>query len=669
VVDEVERGSEALKIAAGGTEQRPAESADAAGHLVLVHPRLGADALGRFLPALWPAADAGRVPEGYAEITAAFCGPRAFCSAGLERQVPPPDPELPARVRSWIDELAGRWRLAETFTIREFGIWCFLRDRMARWLHARMVERRVIEALAAQGPLTVTAAGVGDDQRALLRVLADALGDALRPETAVLPPPARRAAETVTERRLRKLFALLQDGWHGIQLLVEDLFVRRPKVLFVSSSQCWQRHGINGGRGRRDAHLGDVWRQGRRRPWRLYYRTDRYDPEVGAMTSGRLAPTYLRHFLFLLAQTSRGFWEVRGIQKQWRALREERGFREALVFEGLDISELVLDWFDEAVNRRLPVDVRTTRRETHFLRGIRPDAILLAQSHEENRPLISAARRLGIPTAALQLRPFHDWDHTCLHSRAARCTAVGLPDRLCVFSREVKSFLVGEGSLDPSSVVVTGDPRRTAGAPEAGADAAESDAAGRRRAMRARWGVEEGQRVLGVACLPAHAPQLLAWIERAISGRTDTFVLFHPSAEVGGDQRAYQGYLRSGELRWFHVDSQDRFAGWIEGIDLLVATTWAEACEGALHGAATLLVDLGERPRFSGPDPDALLRRVADPEALAAEIERLLAAPPARRPAESAAVAFAEAVFGPAQGDAAGKILQAVGELLAERRP
>jgi len=579
---------------------------------------------------------------------------------------------LPTRVRIWIDDLADRWSLTDTLTTGDVGIWCFLRDRMAGWLHRRMVERRVIEGLAAGAPLTLTAVGLGADQRALIRALANALGDALRPEIAVLPPPPPRAAETVAERRLRKLFALLQDGWHGVQLLAEDLFVRRPKILLVSDSQCWQRVAGNGGRSRSDAHLGRVWRRGRSLPWRLYYRTDRYDPDVGALTSGRLAPTYLRHFLFLLAQTSRGFWEVRGIQRQWRALRKERRFREALVFEGLDIGEMIIDWLDEAVNEWLPIDVRVTRRETHFLRGARPDVILLAQPHEENRPLIAAARRLGIPTLALQLRPFHDWDHAYLHSRQARCAAVGLPDRLCVFSREVKSFLVGRGGLDPSAVVVTGDPRQSAdsytaasGTPgalsAADRDPARSD---ERDVMRSRWGVEKGQRVLGVACLPTHTPQLLRWLGQALESRADVFVLFHPSVEAGGDERAYWGYLRRGGLRWFHVHAPDRFAGWLNAVDVLITTTWAEVCEGLLHRTPTVLVGLGEHPRFPGPDPGGLVVHADDPTGLAAHIERALADPPARRPADAPWRVFIEAVYGPAEGDAADRILAAVEELL-----
>jgi hypothetical protein len=248
-----------------------------------------------------------------------------------------------------------------------------------------MRERHVLEQLAGDGQLVVLAAGVDPARRMLLRSLSDLLQQRIRPEIAFAAVPVSPPDETVAERRFRKLFFLLQDAWHGMRFVAEDLLLRRPKVLLVSEWRGWRRrHRTDRGWARTDVHLESVWHEGRKRPLRLYYRTDSYHPDVGAMTGGRLAPTYLRHFLFLLAQTSRGFLETRSIQRSWQRLRSNEEFRASLVFDDLPVAEIIVDWLDQWVAESLPTYVRDTRRENHFLRGIRPDVILMTAERERS---------------------------------------------------------------------------------------------------------------------------------------------------------------------------------------------------------------------------------------------------------------------------------------------
>ena len=608
--------------------------------LVLVDPDLAAEDLRRFAPSLWPDDDLHRPPAGYREISSAFHGVRAFCRADLEAALPPPDPGLAARVREWVDALAHQWGFPQIFGVGELDFWAFFRDGMIGWMHDRMTERRVIEALSGSEPLTLLAIGLGGHDRTLMRILADASDGRLRPEIAYLEPPAARAPGTATERRMRKLFFMLQDGWHGVKLLAEDLFVRRPKVLFVSDARGWRR-----GRGRTvDVHLEGVWREARQRPLRAYYRTGNYHPDVGVMTSGRLAPTYLAQFLFLLAQTSRGFWELWRIHRQWRALREKPEFRDSLVCEGLPVAPMVLDWLDQQTQRRLPQCVRATRREVYFLRGVRPRAVLLTYEQGVNRPVLMAAKRLGIPTAALQLRPLHAWDHAYLLSRHDPARAAALPDRLCVFSQSTKAFLVEQGAFDPSAIVVTGDPRREGAEPG-------SESVAR---MRRRWGVEGGRRVVGIACTSTKCPELLAWTAAALEGRDDAFVLLVLS---GGACAPGHG------LRWCHALAPDSIEDWREGVDILITTEWTEAAEGVARRLPSVLVAIGEGPALAGPDAGALVSRAADPDTLRLTLAELLARP-GRLPADEAWRAYIRAVYGEPDGHAAQRVMELLESLL-----
>ena len=614
--------------------------------LVLIDPAVGPEGLRRFAPSLWSEADPDRPPQGYREISAACHGLRGFCREGLEAARPAPDPTLVARVREWVDATAHQWRFPEVFGVGDVNFWAFLRGPMISWLHERMAVRRLIEGLAAEEPLALLAIGVDASHRALFRALADASEGRLRPEVAYLEPPARAPRQTATERQMRRLFLLLQDGWHGAKLIIENFLLHRPKLLFASDASCWRRR-----RGRTvDVHLESVWREGRQRPLRLYYRTNSYPPDVGAMTSGRLVPTYLMHFFFLLAQTSRGFWEVRRISRQWRTLRETPEFRDSLVFDGLPVAELILDWLDRETERRLPSSVRDTRRETYFLRGVRPRAILLTHDQGENRPILSAAKRLGIPTAALQLRPLHAWDHAYLLSRRDPEQGACLPDHLCVFSQQTKAFLVEQGGFDPSAIVVTGDPRRAAidGNGIDGERPVENVAR-----MRKRWGVEGDRRVIGLACGLTDCPQALAWLADALGDRDDAFVLL---CLLGGAGMA-QGFLPGCGLRWFHALPSGASEDWREGIDLLVTTDWTEAAEAVARRTPVAVLALGDRPPLAVSDPGALVARASDVGELRGILGPLLARSE-RLPMDEAWRRFVGSVYGEPDGRTATRVME-----------
>jgi len=630
--------------------------------LLLVHPALSAEGARVHLGAFWPDGNLGRSPAGYREVSAALFDLRAFCRDEWAGRLPGPDAELPGRIREWVDALARTWNFQEVLGVRDLDFWSFLRGGTIAWLHGRMVERRLIEHLAGDGELSVLAVGVNSHQRALLRAIGDAHAGRIRPEIAVVPVPSLNQEETIVGMRLRKMLGLCQDGWHGVRLLLEDLFVHRPKVLLVSDSRCWKRgRGGDGLRGRTDVHLEGVWREGRGRRLRLYYRTDRYDSDVGAMTAGRLAPTYLRHFLFLLAQTSRGFWEVRRIQRQWRALRENPSFREALAFEGLPLGDMLLGWLDSAVAERLPSEVRTTRRETHFLRGTRPSVVLLGQSAEDGRALVAAARSLRIPTVALQMRPFSDWDHAYLLTGRGGPPSGCLADRICVFSREAKAFLVEKGACDPSAVVITGDPRRD------WLEERRTPSPEILEQIRKRWGVEAGQRVVAVACRSAQCPEVLDWLSIALEEREDAFVLMsHPAGPVMQGKTRPPGLGGRSVLRWVHFAGDDLVAGWLQAVDLLVTTTWPEAAEAILARTPAVFLRCGEQAGFPGPDPGALIRQAASAEELRSVVRDVFSRLDYRLPADERWRAFVEAVYGPPDGAAARRVIELVEGLAGE---
>ncbi|MBD3236303.1 MAG: hypothetical protein GF330_06355 [Candidatus Eisenbacteria bacterium] len=636
--------------------------------LLMIHPDLEPERVRVLAGEYWPDGVLAGPPPGFREISAAFCGVRVFHRDALTvERILAPD-SLPQRARDWVDRIAQSWEFAEVFEARGLDFWIFFRDRFVRWLQELMAERFALERIAEGRQIGLKAVGIDASRRMLLRALSESLEGRLRAEVAFADPPAPPEGETTAERRLRRIFFLIQDAWHGVRFLVEDLLVRRPKVLVASAGACWQQlAGREGSSARTDVHTEEIWRQGRQRRWRVYYRTDSYHPDVGAMTGGRLAPTYLRHFLFLLAQTSRGHWEVRSVQRQWNQLRAREEFREALVFEGLPIAELVIAWLDHVISRELPGLVRDTRREAHFLLGLRPDLLLLTEEQRDNRPLLMVARRLKIPTVALQQRPFHDWDHAYLLPRIVPEHEQGMPDRMCVFGQAAKSFLVEHGGCDPARIAVCGDPQVTLSAGESsdgGTDAGtESSAACR---LRSTWGVERQQRVIAVACRVTVCPDVLRWVAEAVGDRSDAFVLIRPIGSEAGSavpgQRA-----AAARLRWSHLGRREAVADWYAAIDLLITTEWAEMAAAVRFGTPVSLIEHGRAPRTPEPDAGDLITRAGDGAALREAVEATLERRRTRLPRDAAWERFVTATFGPGSPQAATHVLDVADDLLTRR--
>ena len=212
--------------------------------LLLVHPLLDPSHVRRLLPAFWPEGEMAVASPGYHEVPSPLFDLRAFCRHDPGCTFPAPDADTLARARTWVDQLSERWRFGEVFGAGDVNFWAFLRDSLIHFVYEAMLQRQAFIEVMGRRSVVVLAAGLSDEQRMLLREFSREAGPRLRVVLAYAEPPAPPTRETVTERRVRKVFFLLQDAWHGIQFLFDDLFVRKPKVLMVSHSDCWHRRQV-----------------------------------------------------------------------------------------------------------------------------------------------------------------------------------------------------------------------------------------------------------------------------------------------------------------------------------------------------------------------------------------------------------------------------------------
>ncbi len=546
----------------------------------------------------------------------------------------------------WVDRHARLWKLDEILAAGGSNVWVLLRPHLVQWIQDAVREWRLLQSLAGDGQLNVVAFGLEARRRAMLRVLSEASGGRIKSETAFFlesPPGAGERAR----RRVRTAFFLLQDAWHAVRFLVEALG-RRPTVVFVSGERQLLRHwGLPPSR-RTDPLLEPVWRAGGGRRLRLYYKAESYHPDVGAMTSGRLAPAYLRHFLFLLAQGSRGLWEVRSIQRRWSDLRASLGSAEGLELRGVPVGRLALDWLDVAVRTVVPTAVRQMRRESHFLAGTSPDVLLAPLGDAGAQPVVAAALQKRIPTVCVQQRPLDEEDFASLQMHSGR----GLPVRVCAFSVAEKEALVEAGIVPPAQVAVCGDPRLDLGLPSR----RHLDSRYLER-VRRRWGVEDGQRVVAVSMGRSIAGGVLAALGRTFGADRSVFVLVVHRSGAG----LSSGDLASYGLEWAHATEDPGYFGWQAAADVLIVTRWPDAAEGVLAGTHVVLVAPSHAPAAACARATApLVRAVEDAAKLPEVVAELLGSvsePPEPPPD------FVRGVFG-AEGEAGSRVMDLVERIL-----
>ena len=208
-----------------------------------------------------------------------------------------------------------------------------------------------------------------------------------------------------------------------------------------------------------------------------------------------------------------------------------------LEIEGVDLGPAALDELRTFARTVVPVARRQIPRVERMLGELRPTALLL--THEGIRtPWLVAARRLGVPTFAVQHGVLYPTHPGYAHPRHP---GLILPTTTFVFGDEERQVLLDHGGYDADEVIASGSPRLdldSAAAPDVAARAQE------RTDVRAELRVAEGDRMLVVSTVNQpfvrrfHATQMLEAVLGGPLPGIHVVVKLHPGEQDDGPYRA-----------------------------------------------------------------------------------------------------------------------------------
>ena len=355
------------------------------------------------------------------------------------------------------------------------------------------------------------------------------------------------------------------------------------------------------------------------------FRRRRLPDQLGEWAQlGRAGPHFVHMNRYARGEVFRSFvaasQEARAL---WRRLRRSPGMHEAFTHRGVAFDDLAEEDLAGTLLLQLPWAVRCYEEMTAALQAVRPAAVCLyAEGSGWGRAAVAACRGAGVPTLAIQHGIIYPRYFSYLHDPDdGDCPR---PDRTAVFGAAARRFLIEEGRYAPESLVVTGSPKFDA--------LLEAARSWDREALRARFGVEEGERLLVVASRyrsirPTTHQSIgsaFAGLVRAVEGMDGVRLLVKPHpAEPAG---AYVADIRAAGARRSRVlpPSTDLLE-LLFAADALVTVESLSAVEALVLGRPVLILNMPSNLREmvergvalgakTGEDPaDAVRRLLFDP--------------------------------------------------------
>ncbi len=376
----------------------------------------------------------------------------------------------------WVDDWNRKTQFYKHLMYEGFSLWWFERFHFFKWLLNILADIDAIkDFLDETKPDLVYLIQVDDYWQDIIQCVTVNLNLSLEMIGERKPFIIFSGYINYIKRILPFLMLIGLRGIQGMFRILRSRFERRDegqaKVLMFTHSINWQKlYGYPGDKPRYfDAQLGLVLRQLLERNIRVIALDIMSGFIEGRWSFSHNFRTFLQkkypyvplegYFPYLVKVFNKIRRERQKFVDAWENINRQQDFQQCNSYKGIDINRIMEKRLKSFITRGIPFRIGFIELFKSILKTERPDVIVLSDENGSGRPLVTAARILGVPTVGFQHGTIHEKNIVCIYPEDVDRETIPLCDKTGVFGDFYKDILTKKSIYKEIEVEVAGQSR------------------------------------------------------------------------------------------------------------------------------------------------------------------------------------------------------------------
>lgn len=569
----------------------------------------------------------------------------------------------------WMDEREEKLRFREKCMYRGFSLWWFERYHFHMTAIRLLNDVDAVLSVLASNSSSLPVAVIGADQYWSGVVAAAARSKGIPCEVVGLSQAdgpaagAIKAAASVV-RRLPvlglKVLRMAKGGWTLRQYLKRS-GQGELGVIVVTHGLSWETvGGPSGSRRYLNVQGGLVVDEMVRRGWPVLALDIMSRPRDGWKNLWRTGSPYVPSEVFAWS-----FVAVKGEAKRLAAqvktamdqVEKPAAGDGASVYNGVHLGDVISKSINPSRLEYILFSLRMVEFYLKVLQKTKPGLVFVTDENGSGRPLVAAARSLGIPCVGIQHGIIHPLHTEYVYPKYSDSGTIPLCDATAVFGQNERDILTGYSVFKESQVAVTGQSRLDlVFRPEPGAAASDhaGDGQARRKVVLFSTGAEPD--------LPAMP--VLAEALSQLGSEVRLVIKLHPSENT---ELLYAEKCRQYGLKDFVVVKKADLYQLLDSCDLHVSINSTVLSEAVVFGKPNLVIDTVGLPAWGNWAEQGVARNLSSFGSPKEALEKMLFDPGMKQEYLKAREAFIKKHYFRLDGKATERICD-VGERYLKKR-
>jgi len=377
--------------------------------------------------------------------------------------------------KTWLDEWNRGTQLYKEVLYEGFSLWWFVRFSFCHWLRKLLSDIDAVkEILANEKPEAIYGIGIGGYWEDVIKAVAERNNIAINLISRSSLLASFFDKDKQFGAKVREVFPyltvkILRTIQGAIRLWLRNIRKKQAKALkalMFTHAIDWQsiKDPLTGCAKKFDAQMGLVLDELLKRNIEVVAFDMMSYPKSG------LATLFEKKYPYVPLETSQDWikelWEihvkkskVRKFLGKWSLLKKDADFRNSFRYDGINIGRITLKKLEAYFTRSFPSLITAIESYRSVLLKERPNIIIAMDENGSGRPLVTAAKILGIPTMGFQHGAIGKWSLSYIYPQDVERDTIPLCDKTVVFGKFYKDILVKESVYGNSEVEVTGQSR------------------------------------------------------------------------------------------------------------------------------------------------------------------------------------------------------------------